>query len=393
MGIFDFFKKKENSEKGDAANIKNFTKEAADNLVMNALNVLCDDVSTYEDAKKLILSKGYDEKQAEIIVSSANQLYLKHFKDKTTNKSENTEDLKSDNSKKTLNELYAEKNNSKKALNDLFAEKDKNQKSVETISSEIEVLSDNTGAHGVNFGGLLGFNYFNSEGGDNFLMNMVGFASMQAVILQSHVVSIKDAKFGNSDSIKLRVINKNGTLENNSILSAYPYIKTNLILPFQIKKIVEWSHISNMEAEIQGNGRDTFGLSFFATDYAVNKQKYKSESRQDIKISAVVLVLDKSDLTEINGTPVNHDFVAFIPNNDYAKPTYYDFIGVLKSFTKVEITNGNYGYLINVKLINNQDNPEFFTVDMFVNKENMRFEDLSQGMKITGVLWFQGEIA
>lgn len=99
-------------------------------------------------------------------------------------------------------------------------------------------------------------------------------------------------------------------------------IRTNYTLPFETKKIIEWSHIANMEAEIQGGGRDTFGLSFFATDYAINKRKYKSKKNLNIKISAVGLVLDKSDLTEINGTPVSPDFSTYMPNKDMSRPTY-----------------------------------------------------------------------
>jgi hypothetical protein len=81
MGIFNFFKKQENKENNPAKTGK-FTKSEVDDLILTALNVLCDDVSTVEDAKKLILSKGYDEKQADIIVSRANELYLKHFANK-----------------------------------------------------------------------------------------------------------------------------------------------------------------------------------------------------------------------------------------------------------------------------------------------------------------------
>jgi tetratricopeptide (TPR) repeat protein len=141
MGIFDFFKKKDNNEKRNETSNKKFTKEEVDDLVLTALNLLCDTVSTSEDAKKLIVSKGYEEKQAEIIVSRANQLYLKHFQDKTTNNSENLKESENLTSKKTLNELYAEKNNSKKTLNELFAEKHKSKQPEESASNKT-ALSD-----------------------------------------------------------------------------------------------------------------------------------------------------------------------------------------------------------------------------------------------------------
>ncbi|MFK7969163.1 MAG: hypothetical protein AB8F95_02295, partial [Bacteroidia bacterium] len=86
------------------------------------------------------------------------------------------------------------------------------------------------------------------------------------------------------------------------------------------------------------------------------------------------------------------DFAAYMPNQDIPQPTYYDFIGVLIDFKAVNITDTNVGYLTKVKLINDDADPDFFTVDMFINKENVRIENLEKGMKITGVLWLQGEI-
>ena len=57
-------------------------KDEAQHLIMAALNVLCDDVSTVEDAKKMLVSKGYNEQQCEAIAERANELYIKHFKGK-----------------------------------------------------------------------------------------------------------------------------------------------------------------------------------------------------------------------------------------------------------------------------------------------------------------------
>lgn len=296
---------------------------------------------------------------------------------------------------------------------DFFKKKDKNNRvekkdeplikpkteetKVNTTSNEIpqvvEVVSDDQGSHGDNFGGLLGFNYLNSDNGNQFINEMIALASIQGPILENPIVKINEVSFENSTNVKIRTITKNGNVSNGAILSAYPYIKTTYSLPFETKKIIEWSHIANMEAEIQGGGRDTFGLSFFATDYAINKRKYKSEKNLNIKISAVSLVLDKSDLTEINGAPVSPDFSTYMPNKDMSRPTYFDFIGVLNNYKECKINNENYGYLINVKLINQEEDPNFFTIDMFVNKENMRFTDLTKGMKIAGAFWLQGEIA
>ena len=35
---------------------------------------------------------------------------------------------------------------------------------------------------------------------------------------------------------------------------------------------------------------------------------------------------------------------------------------------------------------------DFFTIDIFVTQENMRFTELQKGMKLTGMFQLQGEI-
>jgi hypothetical protein len=41
------------------------------------------------------------------------------------------------------------------------------------------------------------------------------------------------------------------------------------------------------------------------------------------------------------------------------------------------------GYILKLKLITHEESEDFFTIDAFVNKENMRFENLTKGMKVT----------
>lgn len=84
MGLFDFFKKKKRLQPGSEEFNRIFSKDEAGDLILIALNKLCDDQSTVEDAKNLIVSKGYSETQAAIIAEKANKLYLDHFANKKT---------------------------------------------------------------------------------------------------------------------------------------------------------------------------------------------------------------------------------------------------------------------------------------------------------------------
>lgn len=289
-----------------------------------------------------------------------------------------------------------EKNNNSNEKNDsgdlkLDSPND-NPNQVSENESEIEIILDDQGSHGDNFGGLIGFNFLSQPNGSQLLNQMVVLSSMQEPIFKNNNLIVSEVDFketdGDSELLKIRAIKS-----KDRVISAFPYLKTTYILPFETKQIIEWSHVSKLEAEITGGGRDTFGLGFFATDYAINRNVYRSNKKLNIHISAFGLVLDKSDLTQIGDNKVSPDFATYMPNNDIPSPTYYDFIGTLNSFKECKLTKDVKGYIINVKLINQEDQPDFFTIDMFINSENMRITNLKEGMKVSGMLWLQGEIA
>lgn len=82
MGFFDFFKKKSKPQPVGRTPGKPYTKDEAGDLILIALNQLCDGKSTLEDAKNLVMSKGCTKREALIIAEKANELYLKHFANK-----------------------------------------------------------------------------------------------------------------------------------------------------------------------------------------------------------------------------------------------------------------------------------------------------------------------
>jgi hypothetical protein len=216
---------------------------------------------------------------------------------------------------------------------------------------------------------------------------MLALSAIQNPISVNENVLIKEADFketgGNSDRVKIRTVSM-----NDNVISGFPYLKTNSSLPFHTKRIIEWTHIKNMEAEIVGGGRDTFGLAFFATDYATNKHKYKTEQFLNIKISAFAFVLEKYNPTD----PNSQNMVGYFPTKQIPVRTCFDFIGKINSFKECVLSNDNGGFIVNIKLIDNDDDPNFFNIDIFINKENLRIDKLTNGLAVTGVLWFQGEI-
>jgi len=151
--------------------------------------------------------------------------------------------------------------------------------------------------------------------------------------------------------------------------------------------------MNKCEAEIIGGGRNTFGFDFFPTDYAVNRSRYLLNKAFQLNVSAIAFVVDKSDTPQSTEVKFSEDFVTYMPTSHLPRQTYYDFIAKVVDFKKVKLNYLNEGYLAKVKLINDDSDPDFFTIDMFMNKENMRIPTLEKGMKISGMLWFQGEIA
>jgi hypothetical protein len=185
---------------------------------------------------------------------------------------------------------------------------------------------------------------------------------------------------------------------DNSTSIVCPVIKSNFCIDVINKQINEWENSDNLEAVISGAGRDTFGITYFATDYAENKAIYHSSPKLNMTFSAILFVLtnrdDKEETILPNEASFAEDFAAYMPHKELAEFGCYDFMGILEDFYKNDISEDNKveGYILNIRLINYEDIKDFFTIPMFINKDNMRLSNLEKGMKISGAFQLQGEI-
>jgi len=270
-------------------------------------------------------------------------------------------------------------------LFDLF-KKDKGESI--TPHPDIKMSEIDHGSHGDNFGGLIGFNTLNDEKGRNFINTLVAKSMIEKSEFRTNNFELKSLAISDNQNLRLRVLT-----DTKNVLSAFPYLKTSYQLPFSIKEIIEWKHMNNCEAEIKGGGRNTFGFDFFPTDYAINKNRYIQNKEIKLKVSAIAFVVDKSEVTQNTEVQFSEDFVSYLPSSSLPRQTYYDFIAKVIDFEEVRLNNSSEGFIAKVQLINYDNDPDFFNVDMFMNKENMRIPNLEKGMKISGLLWFQGEIA
>ncbi|GAE66863.1 hypothetical protein H3Z85_04130 [Chryseobacterium indologenes] len=186
------------------------------------------------------------------------------------------------------------------------------------------------------------------------------------------------------------------TIFADEVSTIIPEVKTDYTLDFETRSIREWEHAQDLHAIVAGPARDSFGVWFFATDYAENKNTYLTQPHLKVNISGIVFVLEINQNTELpDGTKMTEDFTTYAPSQDLPNYACFDFIGQLIDFRETELLEDGSvkGYILKLKLLTNGENEDFFTIDAFVNKENMRFETLTKGMKLIGALQLQGKIA
>ncbi|MDQ1855573.1 hypothetical protein [Chryseobacterium sp. WLY505] len=175
-----------------------------------------------------------------------------------------------------------------------------------------------------------------------------------------------------------------------------PEVTTDYTLDFETRSIREWENALNLQAIVAGPARETFGVWFFATDYAENRNTYMTQPHLKVNVSGILFILDIHTNTDLpDGNKMSEDFTTYAPSQDLPNYACFDFIGQVVDFKETELLEDGSvkGYILKLKLITNEEREDFFTIDAFVNKENMRFETPTKGMKVTGALQLQGKIA
>lgn len=175
-----------------------------------------------------------------------------------------------------------------------------------------------------------------------------------------------------------------------------PEVKTDYTLDFETRSVREWENALNLQAIVAGPARNTFGIWFFATDYPENRNTYLTQPHLNVNISGIVLILDAHEGTDLpDGTKMSEEFTTYVPSQTLPNYACFDFIAKVVDFKETELLEDGSikGYILKLKLITHEESEDFFTIDAFVNKENMRFENLTKGMKVTGALQLQGKIA
>ncbi|MFY7816651.1 MAG: hypothetical protein ACOVRK_15830 [Chryseobacterium taeanense] len=256
----------------------------------------------------------------------------------------------------------------------------------ETINEiGIKIKKSNSNTLGNTWGGIFGFEHFQNSDISDYLVQTMALCKMDSPEYDDDKIRLTDFK-----DVQFK------TVFTEDFSTIYPEVKTDFSLDLEMREINEWENAQNLEAVVCGKGRDTFGVWFFATDYAENKNVYQLQNKLNVNISGIVFVLDihqKFDLPD--GTKLSDDFTTYMPNNDIPNYALFDFVAQLIDFRETELLEDGSikGYMLKLRLITNSEMEDFFTIDAFVNKENMRFETLTKGMKVMGAIQLQGKIS
>jgi hypothetical protein len=236
--------------------------------------------------------------------------------------------------------------------------------------------------------GMFGFESHRKGASRQTLLEHHALCSSHGIV--SDFANIKTARLNYTD-IVLKAVSCEGLQ-----VTFLPVIKTDYILEVVNKEICEWENSNDLEAIVTGNGRNEFGLTYLATDYAEKREIYLSQRYLKIKISGIAFVLDVSNLHEQEEEPkYSEDFTMYFPSKDLPNYACFDFIGQIEEFKTTTFLefNKQEGYIMKIRLITKPNFLDFFTIDMYVTQENMRFKELQKGMKVSGMFQMQGQIA
>jgi len=177
---------------------------------------------------------------------------------------------------------------------------------------------------------------------------------------------------------------------NEKQKSLFPYLKTELEISFHTETIIEWDIDEPVEAEIEGTWNDVFTLSFFASDYSVNRHIYKS--KQDIKLRLSAFILD-INATSIDAKDVNYvesDY-GYWPDERNGKFSHFEFEALVLTVT-ARVNKYYTGCILTLKILKDKHGNDLI-IDAYVSSDNVAAQTISKGMRITGNLWLQGELA
>ncbi len=185
-------------------------------------------------------------------------------------------------------------------------------------------------------------------------------------------------------------------ISGKKVVPAFPYWKNDSVEKMKTKLITQWSHTDKKEAVVNVVHESGCALSFFATDYAQNKKRYKKEENIFVNIVGFAYTLQDFDAEEINAKvqspeidlggkkmrpSFGKDFCGYFPADE---PDEINFIGKILDVHEYKL-GPIAGFIVTISLT-----PEF-SIDTFIASTNLKIK-LVPGKQVGGLLWLQGSL-
>lgn len=319
-----------------------------------ATNAMIIDGKNMDEVKELLRKKGLYEDNIELYAKKAKQQY----------------------------DQWESENAGKPRLTAL-EQYERDHKKAASADPAIMLTSTDPENYSNQFCALVGKKRFYVEEGRTALYAITTAALKSNAVMETGDTTLKQStfqRFGGGDGNPwLRVVSINGQQS-----AVFPYLRTESILPFQSKKILEWDNDDPFEAELEGICHGQYALSFFATDYAVKKETYKLKQDINIRLSAFLFSITES--------APNKDNPGYKTNNKYGASSYFSFEGEVLSIKGANVSNVTIGGIFTLKIAGNSMANDL-VVDAYATNVNVLGEKVKKGMQVKGTLWFQGEIA
>jgi hypothetical protein len=327
-----------------------------------ATNAMINDGKKEDEVKTILINMGLHEDHLDVVLDRAQRNYEKWFNETR--------------SRPTLTsfEIYEQLAQSPRPI----------------AKPLVDIVFEPGEDHSFHFCALINDKRYYHLNGRNLLYAAANQALKSAPIILNEDVAIRQSTFarwgGNANNPFLRVVTINDQRE-----AIYPYLQTDIKYNFYPKQIIEWNNGHPViEAEIDGSLDKDTPLCFFATDYAVNKQSYQSQSMIEVQLSAFVLALYKSGR---NNNDIDQQPKGFKPSENFSNKSYFSFEGVILEIKGTAVDSLSIGCVMAVKFTHNQIPGKHLIINAYVSNDNIKTDKIHKGMLVTGRLWFQGEIA
>ncbi len=173
-------------------------------------------------------------------------------------------------------------------------------------------------------------------------------------------------------------------VQNDDLVSAFPFFKSEQRLELDIEAIQEWSNVNGLEAVVTAIDPSGYEVDFFASDYAMNADIYQEESPIVANLTGMAYILEEFNAqaaTEIEGLEYSADCSDLIPTEESAT---YVAIGLVKKITKHNLGHVA-GYIVTLDSIID------YELEIFVADFNLKTE-LTIDQHVYCTIWMTGSI-